>query len=375
MIEIYYNQALPLFCQDIPSLDVTVTYDNVQLFEIVIFMMVMMAVESENRDGSVNPRSGDSTAHSTARGGSVSSTATAAAPNILSTKGSYFLQCEQVHPGGSDTASSDAGAGEPLHPRALKRWRISLRKTSYGPPGVQRTERKRERRQRRSSKVRSRSPDGSPGALTRQNSNRSDYTTGSVGSGAAGGSIPTTNRSSELIRRMLNIITHRYFDTRIPHAPCREDITPGVVSQTWELVLVSATQEELSDSPFAIQITPYIKPFVPTEPEQLQLQLQLPLKGEPGTSDSSTDLLDPESSSRAQLQLQLQDALSLREDGVFKNSWLYVDSHLGDSMKLFTIRTGFESLGVPLTTCPMHSLHKHPYCHPVVILYEGMLGG
>ena len=357
MIEIYYNQSLPLFCQDDTSLDVTITYENVQLLEVVLFMLSLIAIESENKDGVSITRSGENTSRG---GGSVSSSIGTTAPNMLNSKGSYFLKCEAINPLVNDNASSDAS--EQLNAKSIKKWKISLKKLTYGPPGVQRTERRRERRQRRSSKYRSKSPEGSPGVLTRQNSNRSENTIISTGSGTSVNSAGGTNvynKSSEILRRMLNIITIRYFDTRIHYAPYHEEVTPGVISQTWELVLVSANEEELSNYPVtAIQISPYIKPFAPTQAHTKEDLMSSDNPTESNTEDSS--------------RVQLNDVL--REDGTFKNSWLYVDSHLGDSMKLFTIRTGFESLGVPLTTCPMHNLHKHSYCHPVVILYEGMLG-
>ena len=363
LIEVFFGCVLPLFVEDDPELDVSIVLESEYALELTLFLTVLSAFEQELSIAGINsPLVGGSGKAPMGFSGASSSTGT-----ILNAylKGTYTLRCE---PYSKEEKTFKEDVDSSYNTRSVnKHWIIRLEKTVVLS--------KRAKISLNSNTPRSGRKSANSSSRKAPELSVSVPIGGSTTAALAAASSNHNNAPEanvalpgQVFYRLANIIARQCFDSRIDTVDHTEDKVSEVLTSVWSLKLSSSghmpgegVEEHVSSSAPYLCISPYLRHFDRASHEEMSYSLS-------HRNSASGQVISTE-------QVDSTSGLPL-VSGIYpyKNSWLYVDSHIGDPLSLLTSRDMIKTLGVPIMSCPMYNLHKHRYRHPVVIVYEGLLG-
>jgi len=318
-LESFFGCALPLFVEDNPELDTFVSSTQMATVELLIFLMVVAATSEENG---------------------------AAGPRQPSLKGVYSLRCVSAGASGADEdgvapTEQDGGDGATHAARIAKTWYIALQITMVESKAAR--QRSNKYRAGISVKRSVAAQDTSDRKLkgADESSNRAQQ----EAKGDINGTLPQTDADDQsslptptsVLLRLVNILGQRHFGATVEEVGSSEvRAPPGLFRVSWRLKIENCA---------AVSVHHSIRPFL-----------------SPGLASPFAE-----------------DGVGVGEGGgapveyEYRQCWLYVDSQLGDQLRLFTVKDRIMAFGVPMNSCQMFDLYKYKCRHPVVVVYEDVL--
>lgn len=375
-VEAYYGNSLPLFVKDNDRFDVSITMREASVLELVMFLMVLGAISEDVMDNSGASSAWEPsvlTSSSTKASGVLYRSeeshrdGSEVGVNHSELRATYFFRCERWSRDaakgkksnhfqqGKNTARMKAAkvAGNiKLDTDSEDHWCIKLFKTAHAI---------RNRAQPLSIKVSPRHLN--PGPNTSQHSNFAGVN--QTNSGHRGADVdPSSHKEGSVGRRNSASAT-----SIAGSASTNQSISlrmAGLLAQKYLPAACGKFQQQVVDSKFDA-------PSGNDTVVRTSWSLPITATAESGVRISEVSEVDFVKSRNFNGNEAEAFTASNFDKPIYKQCWLFIDSHLGNPLSLYALKQNLEALGVPLVSCPMYDLRSHHYSYPVAVVYEELL--